>query len=448
MKRILFFVFSLACLMGFTRPDVPGRKVAALNREKFERSFLKTRLPFKTSNVVYAWDTLILSDTVGMAEKRTRVLDNRGRILSEIDYLMDSAGWANSQRFTYTYDDPGHKSGLEAESWINGAWELSRRRSDSLNSSGLELESVYQRLTSGVWQNTTKFYSSYDASGHAILQGIANWHDNTWIDEERWIYTFDDHGNPVSESDEWWEDGTWKTLGILNYTLDESGRVLQSDWYRPKDGVLVPINRSTKSYHAGVQLSSELFEQWDSLSQSWVKQSRDTYDYDMRGNLITRLMEVWDTTNSVFVNENRARYEYDAQGNSTDGINEQWKTGSWQPALKWLDLYSQKELLYTIWMRYYKYHATYKSLSSGVGQVDINPELSVYPNPASDRLILDYKGINPPPEVVVYDLTGRPVLQVSLKGAAEIDVSRLAAGTYLLRMGSGSAAVSRVFIKE
>ena len=74
--------------------------------------------------------------------------------------------------------------------------------------------------------------------------------------------------------------------------------------------------------------------------------------------------------------------------------------------------------------------------------------LSVYPNPVSDRLNIDYKeNIS---NLTVYDLSGRSVKSLTTNNSNNsIDVSDLKSGIYMLRIETENKDVSTVkFIKR
>ena len=63
-------------------------------------------------------------------------------------------------------------------------------------------------------------------------------------------------------------------------------------------------------------------------------------------------------------------------------------------------------------------------------------EVSVYPNPAGDYFIL--KNVEAGTEVVLYDITGRNVMQLLTSGGDQmIDIRSLNNGTYFVRMKNG-----------
>ena len=69
--------------------------------------------------------------------------------------------------------------------------------------------------------------------------------------------------------------------------------------------------------------------------------------------------------------------------------------------------------------------------------------VSLYPNPANDKLFLE--GLEEESEISIYNAMGMKVKTTTLQGDAEINISELPAGLYLLRIGNQRTLK---FIKE
>jgi len=90
-----------------------------------------------------------------------------------------------------------------------------------------------------------------------------------------------------------------------------------------------------------------------------------------------------------------------------------------------------------------------------IGQVVSNtnaqpeiPEFSLFPNPTSDYLQLDYD-LKQVVQCTIMDMQGRPLRQQLMDQPSErIAVNDLPAGTYLLRLKAGNISTARIFIKR
>ena len=77
--------------------------------------------------------------------------------------------------------------------------------------------------------------------------------------------------------------------------------------------------------------------------------------------------------------------------------------------------------------------------------IAINEKVSVYPNPATNQLHVNYTGaITPDAVLEIYDITGNLLLRQNANETNEINISHLANGFYLVKIGG---AVKR-FVKN
>ena len=93
---------------------------------------------------------------------------------------------------------------------------------------------------------------------------------------------------------------------------------------------------------------------------------------------------------------------------------------------------------------------------SDVGHPVSKVGLKVFPNPATDKLTLDFRlpitgfGLNTHTQIKIFDITGRIILEKPIqteKGLAEIDISALTSGVYLISMSNNNYFTTSKFIK-
>lgn len=89
----------------------------------------------------------------------------------------------------------------------------------------------------------------------------------------------------------------------------------------------------------------------------------------------------------------------------------------------------------------------FRNLITGVSGADADLRVEVYPNPASGSLVLE-AGDDSPVRAVLTDLGGREVMAVDFRVTATLDVSRLAAGPYLLRLTTPAATTVRKVVVQ
>ena len=83
-----------------------------------------------------------------------------------------------------------------------------------------------------------------------------------------------------------------------------------------------------------------------------------------------------------------------------------------------------------------------------VNKVKLN-SLTLYPNPASDKLFIkEFKGNPERAEIMIYDLVGRNILVSKPTATGEISISSLMPGIYMVRVNFEDRIFNATFIKE
>lgn len=88
--------------------------------------------------------------------------------------------------------------------------------------------------------------------------------------------------------------------------------------------------------------------------------------------------------------------------------------------------------------------------STGIHNYEDNNSVSIYPNPATDNIIINYTSSSKNVSVKIYDATGRlvKVINNTRSGENNIGISELDKGLYLINIMDGKTSVTKRFIKE
>ncbi len=88
-------------------------------------------------------------------------------------------------------------------------------------------------------------------------------------------------------------------------------------------------------------------------------------------------------------------------------------------------------------------------VTTSVATVDKATQLNIYPNPASDKLVISSSNLRGNQNYIITDITGRKVMLVPVQdgygSSVYVDVSSLAVGTYVLSAG-GFSDTSKMFV--
>ena len=154
------------------------------------------------------------------------------------------------------------------------------------------------------------------------------------------------------------------------------------------------------------------------LTGSWQPNSKDTSEYDINGFLINTVSQLWNGS-TAWINNTQANFTNNSDGTPSVAINQKWNGVS-----TWID---KQRLTFTY------------SPATRVPELKSEEILTVYPNPAGDRIgIKGNLSINGSAYSIT-DQTGKLVLKGKLINEnGTIDISKLANGIYFLRVGEKS----------
>ena len=300
---------------------------------------------------------------------------------------------------------------------------------------------------------------TYDAAGNLVR--LSGWQKlgGVWQNVYYINYTYNSAGLITSRSNYNNFDGSWVLGGIYNYTYNAQNQLVLTTldfarmlyqkieyqyvgndcveelWYSYNfdTGTLLPSEKIVTSYVDGRKVLV-----LDSVSDDgtyWQYNGKFTYLYDNSGNCTE--YHHYDGTNYEV---ERSVYTYD-YGKPLSGTVIPWNPELDRPRMydnvdacvreAWYSLDVDHVLQYVC-----DYVYEYSDVVTGV-QSPAVPEISLYPNPASGRIVLDGLA-DGEAEVRIHDLSGRLVLTCLASGpTAILDVTALAPGCYVVRVVQG-----------
>jgi Secretion system C-terminal sorting domain len=293
----------------------------------------------------------------------------------------------------------------------------------------------------GLMQRLTQ---TFDIHGNPLIQLTEQWQTNAWVNSLKETYTYDANGNMLTDLQQGWQTNAWVNWYIYTYTYDANGNCLTELTEQWQTNAWVNHFRVTFTYDANGNLLTFLEEEWQ--TNAWVNYWRFTYTYDANGNRLTELDETWQT--NAWVNDYRNTYTYDANGNSITGKDDAWQSGNWEPGMGYLYLYSQKQYLYWLY-NIYRYEAHYITIT-GIADIQAtNSNLSVFPNPANDKITIEISGKTNESNLAIVNIEGQELIKQKISNRKiQIDISNLPSGVYFVRLTNDKTVEVGKFIKQ
>lgn len=373
--------------------------------------------PYSTVDITYTSSGMPAS--IELADPSGKSLDlftydNHGQEIERISKYFEDGTWVNSTMETTSYLDELYSLNSMSYEWNGTDWELFE---------GTKYE--YAWSGSRVLTMSVQYYRS----------------ETGWTEALRHSYEYSGTSNvPSAVVSEMFEDGQWNTYSKVEYVY-EGDLPTAFYMYVWEEEAWQPTTKMTYEY--GAHRSSVMIS-YSWLSDAWMPSMRITETNDSHENLILSLSEYYTEGWATIMGN---QYELTYNGNDvTQRITKMWalftpgtessSTDQWKNVLK--EVFSD-----------------FTSLSTQT----INQEimvLRVYPNPSSDYIEIDIKGLeNKQYSVSLINIEGKVMLTRPVSGVKKVIINKsivsLPDGVYMVivtDMNNLPVANKRIIIQK
>lgn len=418
--------------------------------------------------------------------------DANGNLLENMEFYWNTY-WVGSYKVSRSYDSNNHLIEVINYSWNNQQWEESYKYTYAYNTNADVTESYNYNWDGSTWVNASKSVYVYNGNGNLVEQYDYGWYAGNW--EQNYFYstTYDANENEIVHTTYYYDLGlviyaASKDSSVYNlnsvcaerffFTLNLTNTVFNWDFtYRQEisydtdgnpvkeiqyewDGTKWVKQIKQESTYTNNLLSSYVWHDW--YAGSWSASDSSSYSYDNNENLVNRKTyyfngSSWELSysDSTIYNQNNINTEdyifYYAGGIATNGyatvyqytndtlletLSLMYNGTSWDSTYKLtIDYNSQGEeyneytMTNTNWVHVRRCWNGYEGIS--IIQ-DFNMiSLSIYPNPASEYVIISTTDSNLDKlEFNLYTAHGTLVKKSTIQANTMIDCSNLASGLY------------------
>lgn len=327
---------------------------------------------------------------------------------------------------------------LEDTTWIVEGYQVIKldnkgylKSLRALDSTGKEFVSVGFKRNSenlAIEQNTvvdmgflsfkSNTFSVYDADKN-IVRSVSidmNPLTMTWDSSNRSTYTYDANKYLTERFDESFENDEWIKSERVTYRNSSKGlaeTMLTESWV-DFDSSWQPNSRITYTYNSNNEVKTEIEERNSYIDGKleWLKNSMYEYIYNSLGMPIVTTSKIWNDSDNVWEND----YIDSVKGNKT--LTYTWYDEEWQ-------LTSVQDCV--------------TGMPSNIkSDAKINREkLSLYPNPATQKVILNTQGLSGNYTLEITNILGKRVSIESVNNPSnhyEVNVSNLTPGLYYITL--------------
>jgi hypothetical protein len=408
--------------------------------------------------------TAILKQTPDRTASALAATIRLNNMLSE-NYNAVSSLWENSSKTEFTYGTNSDVSTSSAWNLTTSLWELSSKTEHTYDVSGnltVTLTYSYNKATSQ-WISSAKIESTYDANGNETQYTYSMWNPGTsqFDPLSKVEYTYDAGNNITSEISSSYNSGTstWTKTSKTEYlyTAGKNTQDLTYTWdlaHLPTPDWAIS-QKTDYLYNGSGKLTTETTYDWDAtlLPPAFVEKDKTEIGYDGSGNMNLITSYTWDTD---WVPQMKSEYLFDINKNITQYTLSMWNGIAWVGYSKSESVYTTNKTVTTAsawntgsstWDL--KTRTTYNFSDVTAIEKHTNNGIKIYPNPASDFIIIESDGGSGTATVQIFDLQGRKVLDQKQSGERQvIPSSDMKTGVYLYRINvNGKVTSGKLFIE-
>ena len=447
----------------------------------------------QTTYSVYQWDEG-LGEWVGIYTEQYNYDENGNATSSSSSWEWDPAGkqFKPGFKMEFTRDDSGMVTSWVESRWDPGAgkWVNTQKGDNTYDANVNNTSNVWSSwdTISNQWVPTSKYDNTFDADDNQTSSISAFWNADSsrWENGQKWEYIFE---NKKSSS----------TTASVNAESKHVATIVYI-WYPvPFPGMWMPLSRTDYTYDGEGKLTKSVDSQWDMMGQKWDETQKVDKSYNESGYLILRIQSVWNSDSNKYIITSKREHIYDADGYSISNAYYGWNyllnmmvgysfyeythdehgnvltytdyiwdliLNAWAgnaryvytynynfagfdilaPFYMWQMIISYIEYVYlggTLksseeWVESDAFTYHYSDLEVGVSVADLSGgELSIYPNPATDYIQVVGDELNGGARIVMYNVSGRMVMNQVLDRGGRIPVSHLSEGIYVIRLVQG-----------
>jgi len=441
-----------------------------------------------TRNVIYTYDSEnkpiekleSWTDGSGPKSKTSCFYDANQNLEEERLFDYSDSAWINSAKYLYNYDGNNNRIQKVRQVWDDDQFVNEFKDTYEYNDNNKKIYQMMYYWDEGAWVESQEFDFQYDENNNLYTILSEAWVENEWVKWQKSVFTYDTNNNLVTVlSSDWdqeisnWADPHQRQ----NYTYDQdNNRIIfviqhwnkydeywynlyKSTYYYVPTGSETDVNQSS-----GINKSIEDFQTTeDDIVIDPVREDKVLTGVEV---LIDTVWHTSDSDLEFTLSHNGISetiiYQAGGEGDNFLGTklsdfgvdtlgkgiapfygiykpeNPLYAFLETDPSGTWtLSIYDGEEGN-TGTLQAWGLNLIYSSSSSVEDEYLKDPELIVYPNPASSAINLQLEALSRQPAIVgIYDLNGRKLLEKQiLQGSEEVtvNVSGLQSGVYFCKL--------------
>ena len=316
-----------------------------------------------------------------------------------------------SSLLMYNYDDE------------TGEFVASKKMVVFINQDG-KLDSTlnYIAESGDLWTIVAKQNYQYDSSGRLILS-------------EMWTMEEEENGDPT---------GILIKSMIIKYIYNVSGLITKvGNYYFIEEEELL-FSQTEYTYNSSIQLITSVNSGLNFITFEYEYSNKTDHTYNSAGDISMDIFSVWSIANETWIEQYKYENIYGEKEFSEvvypSYVNFIFGVGDPEFMIPYKIIVNDKsfQMINENWVQTDK-STFYYSVGTSVNLNDLNNHsVSVYPNPATESIMLNWNNNHKYLNLQIFQITGAKVMDQNAFSGERVSVSHLVNGIYLVKLMKGS----------
>lgn len=394
--------------------------------------------------------------------KQAYEYSENGSLLNEAYYEWGTVRWKGTDKYEYKHDSNNRIIERIAYIGDNYKWKQSQKEEQIYDNDKIIQVNTFGWM-SGRWLKENIVDYTYDENENMILRSNSIKEGANWIVVNKTEHVFDSIGNQTHSNYYYLENDQLINTSVSEYTFDSLGNIVLIQSFTRLYDRLVNSWKREWEYDSGGSEVINTYSEWD--GDLWLKRNK-TESIINKNNVQTYYTRfIWE--NEEWVNSQKYESVFDDMGNRSQYSYSNWNGTQWvsdyksdqvydneftiddltlpftMPNSPDLELLFHHKLIQLTYSRYNSFewvierdYSLYYSEQNYtvVNDVKIENQISVYPNPATNQITFNLKGVVGENFIELFDTQGNLVKSQYVDNNKMISVASLRSGLYFYRI--------------
>jgi hypothetical protein len=385
--------------------------------------------------------------------------DNQNNLISLIffDGINSGSEWRNSEKLEFYYNSQNYNTSIIEYSWEleSLTWFPYIKLEYTFNNLGEITSTIYYYNSSEIisWQQNHKIENTYDLNGNETLNTTSIWNStmNQWEYSSKTVRSYNNNSlTSITELDWSTTNLIWINSKKTEYNYDTFGNLTISTSFNwlSSSSVWRQSFKEVRTFN-GINLCTQMITYlWVSSTTLWKPSNMFEYNYDNLGNQTSEIKSSFNEDLESFVYYHKTEYSFNNNYTLEETIYPPIYADGLSifntQVLKFIEYDWNNELFN--WDISYYLDLYYSGLENSLFD-EAYSEISIYPNPASEFIIIKNQSEHEISTIEIIDSWGNIVIEKSFVGQTVIPIKNLICGVYYININKNSSSKGIKLVK-